>query len=205
MTREELKAHCEKQIEMCEIRAIRMNEKPSGKVYEEHKLILELLEQESQVSFDVKSEAQDVSDTNVGNMMFEGLILEKQPNGRTYYSVEYKENGEEHIGYSSYDLQIVGDYIKEYFVDGQYARGYNDAKREIALSGEYERCYERGKADAQQKTGHWITQMIFQTKLYDEPLREYECSECGRRIRCTKSQLVNYSFCHCGAKMEVVK
>ena len=46
MTREELKEHCEKQIEMCEFWAIGKGEKPSGKVYEEHKLILELLEQE---------------------------------------------------------------------------------------------------------------------------------------------------------------
>ncbi len=46
MTREELKEHCEKQIEMCEFWAIGKGEKPSGKVYEEHKLILELLKQE---------------------------------------------------------------------------------------------------------------------------------------------------------------
>ena len=45
MTREELKAHCERQIEMCETWAYGKGEKPSGKVYEEHKLILELLEQ----------------------------------------------------------------------------------------------------------------------------------------------------------------
>ena len=45
MTREELKAHCEKQVEMCEMRVIGKGEKPSGKIYEEHKLILELLEQ----------------------------------------------------------------------------------------------------------------------------------------------------------------
>lgn len=49
MTREELKKHCEKQIEMCELWAIGKGEKPSGKVYEEHKLTLELLEQESRV------------------------------------------------------------------------------------------------------------------------------------------------------------
>jgi len=36
-----------------------------------------------------------------------------------------------------------------------YEAGYNDAKREIALSGEYERAYERGKADAQ--TEKWIS------------------------------------------------
>lgn len=47
MTREELKAHCERQVEACEMWAHTRGEKPSGKVYEEHKLILELLEQES--------------------------------------------------------------------------------------------------------------------------------------------------------------
>lgn len=46
MTREELKEHCLEQIEMCEIVAKCKGEKPSGKLYEKHKLILELLEQE---------------------------------------------------------------------------------------------------------------------------------------------------------------
>jgi len=46
MTREELKRHCQKQIEGCEMWAIYKGEEPHGKVYEEHKLILELLEQE---------------------------------------------------------------------------------------------------------------------------------------------------------------
>lgn len=47
MTRKELREHCEKEIEMCEFWAIGKGEKPSGKIYEEHKLILELLDQES--------------------------------------------------------------------------------------------------------------------------------------------------------------
>lgn len=46
MTREELKTHCEKQVEACEMWAKYKGEEPHGKVYEEHKLILELLEQE---------------------------------------------------------------------------------------------------------------------------------------------------------------
>lgn len=46
MTREELKRHCLKQIENCEMWARYKGEEPHGKVYEEHKLILELLEQE---------------------------------------------------------------------------------------------------------------------------------------------------------------
>lgn len=46
MTREELKAHCLKQIKACEVWARYIGVEPHGKVYEEHKLILELLEQE---------------------------------------------------------------------------------------------------------------------------------------------------------------
>lgn len=47
MTREELKVHCEKQVERCQMWAKHNGEEPSGKIYEEHKLILELLEQGS--------------------------------------------------------------------------------------------------------------------------------------------------------------
>jgi hypothetical protein len=46
MTREELKEHCLRQVEGCEMWAKCKGEEPHGKVYEEHKLILELLEQE---------------------------------------------------------------------------------------------------------------------------------------------------------------
>lgn len=43
MTRNELKEHCERQIKECERYAQARGEKPSGKIYEEHMLILELL------------------------------------------------------------------------------------------------------------------------------------------------------------------
>ena len=46
MTREELKKHCEKQIQQCEFWARARGEEPGGNIYEEHKLILELLERE---------------------------------------------------------------------------------------------------------------------------------------------------------------
>ena len=47
MTREELKAHCKRQIEMCEFWAHgKVEELNNSKIYQEHKLILELLEQE---------------------------------------------------------------------------------------------------------------------------------------------------------------
>lgn len=43
MTKEELKEHCERQIECCEMWARQCGEKPHGKIYEEHKLILDLI------------------------------------------------------------------------------------------------------------------------------------------------------------------
>jgi len=46
MTREELKEHCLNEIKMCEMWARLKGEDTHRKVYEEHKLILELLEQE---------------------------------------------------------------------------------------------------------------------------------------------------------------
>ena len=54
MTREELKEHCEKQIENCEIWAAYKGQEPHGKIYEEHKLILELLEQEPKTGHWIK-------------------------------------------------------------------------------------------------------------------------------------------------------
>lgn len=50
MTKEELRAHCKKQVKMCEEWAKGNGREPSGKIYEEHKLILDLikaLEQEA--------------------------------------------------------------------------------------------------------------------------------------------------------------
>lgn len=46
MTREELKEHCLKEIKMCEMWARLKGEDTHRKLYEEHNLILELLEHE---------------------------------------------------------------------------------------------------------------------------------------------------------------
>lgn len=42
------------------------------------------------------------------------------------------------------ELKITAEHI----IDEAYYRGKNDAKREISLSGEYERAYQRGLDDA---------------------------------------------------------
>lgn len=54
MTREELREHCEKQVKACEMWAEARGEEPSGKIYEEHKLILDLIKSLEQQSSDDK-------------------------------------------------------------------------------------------------------------------------------------------------------
>jgi hypothetical protein len=51
----------------------------------------------------------------------------------------------------------------------------------------------------QPKIGHWILKRKFPTKIDNE----YECSECGRKLKCAEINLIDYPYCHCGAKMEV--
>lgn len=99
MTREELREHCKKQIDMCEIWAIRKGEDPHGKIYEEHKLILELLEQESR--WIPVSERMPEEDVDVLVTLEYGLIgimqkkLADDDNGEPCYIWQDFE-GEEH-------------------------------------------------------------------------------------------------------------
>lgn len=48
MTREELKEHSERQIKCCEMWARNNGGEPHGKVYEEHKLVLDLIKAQEQ-------------------------------------------------------------------------------------------------------------------------------------------------------------
>lgn len=78
-------------------------------------------------------------------------VVEKHTKYNRYGGFEScDECGEEHRQLAEWlsELKVYKERIPS------YEAGYNDAKREIALSGEYERCYERGKADAQ--TERWI-------------------------------------------------
>ena len=50
MTKEELREHCEKQVRMCEEWARGNDREPSGKTYEEHKLVLDLIKSSEQQS-----------------------------------------------------------------------------------------------------------------------------------------------------------
>lgn len=95
----------------------------------------------------------------------------------------------------------------EWLKTDRYNAGYNAAKREIALSGEYERAYERGKADAQPKIGRWISFGI-QGEIDGQIVRAFTCSKCGAIsiFRVSNGNIVNGGLCpNCGVKMQEVE
>lgn len=35
--------------------------------------------------------------------------------GKPYYSIHYRENGEEFVGYGTYKIEVLSEYLREYF------------------------------------------------------------------------------------------
>ena len=55
---------------------------------------------------------------------FEGIIVTYHSDdiipypeykGKPYFSIQYEENGEHHVGYGTYNPQVLSNYIKDYF------------------------------------------------------------------------------------------
>lgn len=178
MTREELKEHCEKQIEMCEMWAIAKGEEPSRKVYEEHKLILELLKQQTCDCAISRADMEQTVEDNILCYTHSDRPIDQDPDTECHMAIRAalrmlrkdlrklppvtprslnpEADREESKAYCAEcdHIEMCSWYPHdgcEWLKTDRYNAGYNAAKREIALSGEYERAYERGKADAQPK------------------------------------------------------
>lgn len=49
--------------------------------------------------------------------VFKGIVVEyPEYKGKPYFSIKYTENGQEFIGYSTYKLEVLSEYLKEYFM-----------------------------------------------------------------------------------------
>lgn len=52
---------------------------------------------------------------SLGDMEFVEILI-RDIDGKPYYEIHYIENGEHHIGYSSYNIKIISEYLKEFFI-----------------------------------------------------------------------------------------
>ena len=98
MTREELKEHCERQIQQFERVEKIMPVTPNNwKRYEEHKLILELLEQEQEIQDIYEKYSQIVE-------LMDGVIMNPPP-----YCRSYKYTKKQKVYDTMYEIQrIIG-------------------------------------------------------------------------------------------------
>lgn len=44
------------------------------------------------------------------------LCTYKEYKGKPYYSIKFIENGETHVGYSTYSIEVLSRYLKDYFM-----------------------------------------------------------------------------------------
>lgn len=64
--------------------------------------------------------------------VFKGIVVEyseyciyPEYKGKPYFSIKYAENGQEFIGYSTYKLEVLSEYLKEYFMPSAQPEPYN--------------------------------------------------------------------------------
>ena len=83
--------------------------------------------------------------------------------GKPYFSIKYRENGKKYVGFGTYKIEILSQWIKEYFI-----------------------------SNIQPKTGYWIDDEFgskcsccgIYTHLdkFDRPMKFKHCSNCGAKM-----------------------
>ena len=108
------------------------------------------------------------------DLIFEKLICEKLEKG-DYYSIQYLDlnDGNNHIGFSSYSLDIVSEYIKEYFINET-----TDTERHA----------------------HWIELPTYANGIY-KVYKCSSCERILIVDIDNGQTLDDYPYCHCGCKM----
>ena len=44
------------------------------------------------------------------------LCIYPEYKGKPYFSIKYRENGEEYVGFGTYKIEVLSQWIKEYFI-----------------------------------------------------------------------------------------
>ncbi len=104
------------------------------------------------------------------------LCIYPEYRGKPYFSIKYQENGNVYVGFGTYKIEMLSQWIKKYFI--------SDIQPEP-------------------KTGHWVLNEY--QGVLPAGYKIYHCSECEREISSKyhgkRSLLNEYPYCHCGARM----
>ena len=61
----------------------------------------------------------------------ENLCTYPEYKGKPYYSIHYQENGEDFMGYGTYNPEVLSRYIKEYFLPAPKIEVLQEIRQEI--------------------------------------------------------------------------
>ena len=86
--------------------------------------------------------------------------------GRPYFSIKYTENGQEFIGYGTYDPEVLSEYLKEYFM----------------ISVQPEREIGTWVIDSEYPQHCWCSGCNHYFDLFD-PKTIHFCPNCGREMK----------------------
>lgn len=81
--------------------------KEPEKFYEAIDLAIKALEEIDQ--------AENKLDDRKPNRVFERIITTFEKDGKPYYSIQFKENGEGFIGFGTYKIDVLFRYLNDYF------------------------------------------------------------------------------------------
>ena len=184
MTREELREHCLKQIEGCEMWARCKGEEPHGKIYEEHKLILELLEQEPTTK---------IEESNFSQEQYKADL-------QSAYDCGYAQ-AKNDLGVDTVSRKDVHDMLENLPVTVEN-KWFNWLQKACV------RLAELPSVTPQEpKTGHWITKNGKEQGYDIGGLKTWYiqimCSECGFIKAAIEGHTGQYHHCpNCGCRME---
>lgn len=190
MTREELKEHCRKTVEQCEMWAIHRGEEPSGKVYEEHKAVLDILEQEPT--------DKPMCDRNIcisneySGIGCDKCIVNKAEQEPCTDAIS-RESAKKL--YCREICSVVMNCKEQFTLDCKRLKKFDELP---SVTQKCEKCAMNGSGskycDNCKPKGHWIVL----PPIYEEIC---ECSSCHKRFK-QALQIGNKPCPNCGAKME---
>jgi ribosomal protein L37AE/L43A len=146
--------------------------------------------------------------------------------GKPYYSIKFEENGEHFIGFGTYKIEVLSEYLREYFIQGQKLGCEICTNRNIkskeACTSPFGKCeffnatpdrslevaqksIELGRSlgrmeervESKRTQGKWI-------KIFENPFTNgYICPFCGHKIQVTEQFLPQVTECEvCGAELK---
>ena len=102
--------------------------------------------------------------------------------GKPYFSIKYRENGKEYVGYGTYKIEFLSQWIKEYFMPSIQPKTKTDEPMQVELEGDGysdgKLVYDYGKCP---KCG-WDFE--YGDKDWEEPY----CCHCGQRLKWFESE-----------------